>query len=579
MDMYYTDERHTQILISLMKKHGVHRIIASPGTTNVCFIASVQQDPYFEIYSSADERSACYMACGMAAESGEPVALSCTGATASRNYIPGLTEAFYRKLPILAITSGPHSGHIGQNFPQMLDRTSQLKDMVRISVQITPVYAAEDEWACNLKINNALLELKRDGGGPVHINLESIFSTDFSVKKLPDVRVINRVTRNDADKFPSIQGKVAVFVGAHKKWNDKLTEKVDKFCEQYNAVVLYDQTSNYKGNYGIMPNLIYSQKQYSSDAKKFDLLIDIGDVSGAYMDVRASSVWRVNPDGEIRDHHRTTTMVFEMEEVEFFEYYTKEGDNEKETALYQSLRLEYENILQSIPELPFSNVWIAQHSRNLLPDNCVLHLGILNSLRAWNFFEIGKSICCYSNTGGFGIDGNVSSLIGASLVNSDKIYFGIVGDLAFFYDMNSIGNRHVGNNIRIMLINNGRGTEFRNYGHPASRFGDEADKFMAAAGHYGNKSKELVKGYAEALGFLYISADSKESFVENAKIFFDSQKKNIPILFEVFTDSVDESEALRIIKNLKSNASGEIKSIIKNALGEKGVSSIKKILG
>ena len=59
MDMYYTDERHTQILISLMKKHGVHRIIASPGTTNVCFIASVQQDPYFEIYSSADERSAC----------------------------------------------------------------------------------------------------------------------------------------------------------------------------------------------------------------------------------------------------------------------------------------------------------------------------------------------------------------------------------------------------------------------------------------------------------------------------------------------------------------------------------------
>ena len=50
------------------------------------------QDSWFEMYSSVDERSAAYMACGMAAESGEVVVLSCTGATASRNYVSGLTE-------------------------------------------------------------------------------------------------------------------------------------------------------------------------------------------------------------------------------------------------------------------------------------------------------------------------------------------------------------------------------------------------------------------------------------------------------------------------------------------------------
>lgn len=47
------------------------------------------QDSWFEMYSSVDERSAAYMACGMAAESGEVVVLSCTGATASRNYVSG----------------------------------------------------------------------------------------------------------------------------------------------------------------------------------------------------------------------------------------------------------------------------------------------------------------------------------------------------------------------------------------------------------------------------------------------------------------------------------------------------------
>ena len=94
MEYYYTAEKNVQMLVYLMKAHGVRKVIASPGTTNVTFVASLQQDPYFEIYSAADERSAAYMAWGLAAESGEPVAISCTGATASRNYIPGLTEAY-----------------------------------------------------------------------------------------------------------------------------------------------------------------------------------------------------------------------------------------------------------------------------------------------------------------------------------------------------------------------------------------------------------------------------------------------------------------------------------------------------
>ena len=70
---------------------------------NHILAASIQDDPDFKVYSCIDERSAAYMACGMAEETGKPVALSCTGATASRDYMPGLTEAFYRKLPVLAI--------------------------------------------------------------------------------------------------------------------------------------------------------------------------------------------------------------------------------------------------------------------------------------------------------------------------------------------------------------------------------------------------------------------------------------------------------------------------------------------
>lgn len=73
---HYTVEKHTQVLIALLKKHNISKVIVSPGATNVCFVGSLQCDPYFEIYSCADERAAAYIACGLAREGGEPVVLS-----------------------------------------------------------------------------------------------------------------------------------------------------------------------------------------------------------------------------------------------------------------------------------------------------------------------------------------------------------------------------------------------------------------------------------------------------------------------------------------------------------------------
>lgn len=574
----YTSEKNTQILIALMKAHNIKKIVASPGTTNVCLVGSLQSDPYFEIYSSVDERSAAYLACGMAAESGEPVVLSCTGATASRNYAPGLTEAFYRKLPILAITSTQHSGRIGQNFPQVIDRTAQFNDLVKKSIQVPTVFSDEDEWATGVKINDALLELRRRGGGPVHINLETSYSRDFSVKNLPDVKVIRRF--NEGDNVPEIKNKkVAIYVGNHDKWNDSLTEAVDEFCEKYNSLVLCDQTSKYTGKYRIMPNLVCWQEQYTSQNRFVDVLIDIGNVSGAYVNINAKEVWRINEDGEIRDSFKKLTHIFEMPEVSFFKQYNKMTDTNGETSYYEAFKKEYDSFVTEIKELPFSNIWIAQESKNKLPKNSVVHYGILNSLRSWNFVEVDKTILGYSNTGGFGIDGNTSSLIGASIASPQKLFFGFVGDLSFFYDMNSIGNRHVGNNIRLMIINNGKGTEFRNYNHPAAKFGEDADQFMAAAGHYGQKSIDLIKHYSTDLGFKYLSAHNKEEFIECAKEFFNSDVQSQPIVFEVFTDSKDESDALYIMNNLKSNATGNAKNIARSILGDKGVQAIKKVIG
>lgn len=578
MERYYTDERNVQILINLMKAHGIKKVIASPGTTNLTFVASIQQDSDFEVFSSVDERSAAYLACGLAAEGGEPVALTCTGATASRNYVSGLTEAYYRKLPVLAITSTQHIGRIGQNMPQVIDRSSLQNDIAKMSVQIPTISTQDDEWAYEVMINTALLELIHDGGGPVHVNLVTQYSMNFSVKELPPSRVINRICYGD--NLPELpEGKIGIYVGSHKPWTKDEIQAVDAFCEVYNAVVFCDHTSNYKGKYRVFASLVSSQTQYMSAYRTLDVMIHLGDVSGSLISMFPSQVWRVNPDGVVRDTFGKLRYVFQMEEVDFFTAYLENASEHlKSDSFLKGWKEECKRIFCKIPELPFSNAWIAQHTIFRLPENSVLHLGILNSLRTWNYFESKESILGYSNTGGFGIDGGVSSLVGASLANKDKLFIGVVGDLAFFYDMNVIGNRHVRNNIRLIVVNNGCGTEFKNYNHNVAQFGEEADKFMAAAGHFGCQSKQLIKHYAEDLGFEYISASNKTEYLKNVERFILPEMLERPIIFEVFTNSIDESNAIKIMNTLESSTIGTAKKIAKEVLGEKSFQTLKKII-
>lgn len=577
----YTNERNVQIVIALLKAHGIHRVIASPGTTNMTFVVSIENDPWFQIWSSVDERSAAYLACGMAAETGEPVVISCTGATASRNYMPGLTEAYYRKLPVLAITSTRGNHQVGHLIDQQIDRRKLPNDIAMESVTIPMVKDSEDERFCEIEANKAILALKLNGGGPAHINLYTRYSKNFSVTEISHVNVIYRHTIFD-QKLPDIpkNGRIVIFVGSHANFSERLTAAVDKFCATYDSVVLCDHTSGYRGKYEIHYQVVCGQKQWHSPLANANLCIHIGEVSGNQFNVYAAHTWRVSPDGALRDTFGNLRRVFMMPEEEFFERYAE--DDASHTELLEAMTAEVDTIKEKLQELPFSNIWMAQQMCNKLPKGCELHLGILHSLRSWNFFKLPAGIQAKCNVGGFGIDGGLSTMIGASFVQLEKIFIGVFGDLAFFYDLNVIGNRHVGNNVRILLINNGKGNEFRNYNHPCYFLGEEADMYVAAAGHYGNKSNKLVKDYATDLGYEYLAASNKNEFNAVVDRFLIPEVTDKPIILEVFTKTDDESSALEQILNVISDSKLTIKNTIKqtakNILGKNGYEIVRKIV-
>lgn len=587
--LYYTSEQNILLLIALLKKYNIRKVVASPGATNVTFVSSIQQDSFFEMYSCVDERSAGYMAVGLCEESSEPVLLSCTGATASRNYLPALTEAYYRKLPLIACTSAQDFHNIGHLIAQVINRNNPPSDVVLKSVNISSINNESDRWFAEIKLNDVLEELFRRGGGPIHINLETKYSLDYSAKELPKVRKISRITNLTKDLPQLPQGKIGVFVGSHKKWTSEESFALENFAISNNVIVFVDHTSNYHGKNALNYSIKGSQEVHHNEPS-FDVIIHIGEVSGDYYTMRlmknTKQVWRVNPDGEMRDTFKKLSFVFEMSEQEFFERYGSHTDlssqNLPANSFYEECLAEKNRLLSLIPDLPFSNIYIAQVLADKIPQNSVLHFGILNSLRAWNLFDLPKSVNVFSNVGGFGIDGCLSSMIGTSLVNKDRLYFGVFGDLATFYDLNVLANRHLGSNLRIMLINNGLGQEFKNYNHPGARFKEKTDDFIAAKGHNGKQSHLLMKHFTEDLGFEYLSANNKEEFLLNYPKFLDSRVGEKPLFFEVFTNSEEENEALYLIKHIeqptdKEKITNTIKQTLKNTVGDKLINKIKKL--
>ena len=148
--------------------------------------------------------------------------------------------------------------------------------------------------------------------------------------------------------------------------------------------------------------------------------------------------------------------------------------------------------------------------------------------------------------------------------------------------MNVLGNRHIGGNLRVIVINNGHGQEFEMYNHAAAVLGEEVNQYVAAAGHFGQKSKDLVKHYAQDLGFKYMSAETTDEFNARYEQFVSTGTDNAPIVFEIFTTNESENKALLASRSIDIDKDfdlvDQIKRILKKNIVNKGINVLRKIV-
>lgn len=547
----YTDDKNAQVILSLLKQYGIRKIIISPGTTNVPITRSVQKDDWFEVYSVVDERSAAYLATGLSHASGEPVVISCTGATASRNYLPGLTEAYYRGLPVIALTSQHHTSDYDNLVPQVTDRRVSQNDIKKISVELPVVKDDEDLERCILSANKALIAATTRGGGPVHINLQVVGNYSFTTSELPMARKIEyydhaRLQSKSEEIACYLAGKkVGIFIGSHRDFSDDEAAALAAFADKFKSPVFIDHTSGYKGEHSILVSQIADLKW---SVNRPELVIDLGSICGDYSTIWFNGIetWRLSEDGKNHDRFHGQTLLFDGAEREFFACLANEKAVAHEGAdYYEQIKDEVAAIIVPEHELALSNTYISYKLSKYIPDKSQLHLGILNSLRNMNLYELDRSIKTSSNVGGFGIDGALSSAVGVSLANQAVLTFCLVGDLAAFYDMNALGIREIKSNLRILMINNDGGVEFRLNDTLETQWADDSQKFIAAGGHNGS-----MKAWAQSMGFDYITAATKEEFDGLLGQFTDKNSRDKPMFFEVFTTIRDEQNSYKTIQDI-----------------------------
>jgi 2-succinyl-5-enolpyruvyl-6-hydroxy-3-cyclohexene-1-carboxylate synthase len=571
----YSNIKSVQILISLLKKYGITDVVLSPGGSDVSLVHSLEMDSDFTCYSVVDERSAAYFATGVAQMKNRPCACVCTSGTAVCNYLPGITEAFYQDVPVVAITADKNPYFQGQMETQKIEQTHIFDGVVKKAVDLPVVYNEQDEWMCNRLVNEALLELNHHGTGPVHINIPIVFSgTVYECEKLPDERKIDRLILN-TDEFKSslsaidTSKKIMVLVGQNVVFSEKDVENMEAFYNKTNCVFAVEHLSNLRVKGGAYSYPISEMMGVAAmERLKPDVVISIGNNTGAYgwkkyirENYKSTSNVLVSESGNVRDTYKCLDTIYECSASEFFHSFAqlwKERPLNKEHSYYNQWQAEIAKV--KVPEFEFSNFYVAQKLAQTIPDDSVLHLAIQYSTRIIHYFDLAENVTTFSNYGALGIDGCYSTFAGQAAV-TDKLCYLVVGDLSFFYDMNAAGLRSIGKNVRVILLNNGGGGEFQ-YIFGRERI-PELDENICA------QHNKTAGGWIKSLDYDYYSATNKAE-VDRALEKF-AQPSNTPMFLEVFTNMEEDAHKTKQFygdnrsqyKEYSQGVKGTVKSLLK----------------
>ena len=89
----YSNKENINILTALLVSHGITDAVVCPGSRNAAIIHNLAECPKIKCHPVTDERSAAFVAMGMAQATCRPVVVCVTSGSALLNTAPAVAEA------------------------------------------------------------------------------------------------------------------------------------------------------------------------------------------------------------------------------------------------------------------------------------------------------------------------------------------------------------------------------------------------------------------------------------------------------------------------------------------------------
>ncbi|MCP9767207.1 2-succinyl-5-enolpyruvyl-6-hydroxy-3-cyclohexene-1-carboxylic-acid synthase [Lacihabitans sp. LS3-19] len=542
----------------------IEDVIICPGSRSAALTLAFTRNPKIKTKVIADERSAAFVALGMAQQSGKIVALVCTSGSAALNFAPAISEAFFQEIPLLILTADRPPEWIHQYDGQTIFQKDIYGKHVKKSFELpVDTLHGDAQWQVERIVNEAVNLSIQVPFGPVHINVpirepfypdekERFFANYRKVNFISTEKIISNETWSELiDIWESSERKM---IAIGQNFYD-LDAALKGLSEEEGVVVLADIISNINIESKISFHDIFLSKSTDLEA---DLLITAGKsfISKPFKQFIRNNKprfhWHIQENPELIDPLQSITHKIEVSPAYFFKELfetldfrkIKSGENDEENDFKLDWNINDETskryLYKFLNTVDFGEMKATSMLLESLELDSILHLGNSMPVRYGNLLGgICKSqIKVFANRGTSGIDGILSTAIGQAL-KTNKLVICLLGDVSFFYDSNALFVENLPKNLRIVVINNAGGNIFRIIDGPS--------KQQELESHFVTKQTRMAKSLSLEAGVRYYKASDIVEMAESLDLIIKDD--NHAALLEVFTDGEADANIFKELKN------------------------------
>lgn len=482
---------------------GVRHAVFSPGSRSTTMAMLFKEHEGFETYMNIDERSASFMALGIAKAHKEPTILVCTSGSAVSHYLPAVLEAQYSGVPLIVLSADrPHTLlHVGA--PQTVDQHKIFGTAVNYFEELAVPQESHYYTYPRQVARKAYMKAMDTKKGPVHINVplfeplvpelsRNHFEAGRSSFKVVKPNYSSVFGCDNRNNLPHINNATDIAHGndGTKEINDLLeryerililagpqidideAETICSFGEALQAPILADPLSNVRGcdtsKVVISTYDALLARQALWYELKPDCVIQFGQIVVSKRVQQMIASWtdveyiEVNPTMDSMNPTGKTTMHMQASIDVFTHLYGKNNNSDTYLNIWRRLDQAGKKQLSLASDEPhcFEGRTIRELQKQI-PEDGQIFVANSMTIRDFDYFWFsGESkAVLYGNRGVNGIDGTISTALGLA-VNGRPTYL-VTGDLSLFHDLNGLAVAKTHNlNLTIILHNNDGGGIF-----------------------------------------------------------------------------------------------------------------------